>query len=265
MRHLLARICLLVALGALLHGCATVYRHDALGNMTCVNYAIPSTLAVQPPVIKGTGDEFGCPRRVVVQMETSRKDDEIRFTIDGSKPRPVSEQYTQALSVIIPREKVSLTVRAISVDTCGAVSGVAEMTYVCSGTLLTTPGISHWFDFPFPWLGKKPYDDVVYEGTELPSGCKVANDIHAVSVKLISEICSADPAPPGVYCETGPAYGEATDGNSGVSLTEYSTNSGRLQLKVHSWHVFAHKVRYQVSYSVTGNNCALPAFRYRTE
>lgn len=267
MFHSLARLCLVVILWASLHGCTTVYRHDALGNTTCVNYAIPSTVAVSPPVIKGKGDEFGCPRRMVVQMEAPGKDDEIHFTLDGSKPLPTSEPYRQALSFIIPREKVSLTVRAIAMDTCGVVSTVADATYGCSGTFLTTPGVSHWFDFPIPWPGKKPYDDVVYEGVELPAGCQVANDIHAVSVKLISEACSADSPPRGVYCETGPAYGEATDGSSGVSLTgyEYLKNSRRLQLKVHSWHLFAFKVRYQVSYSVTGNNCVLPAFTYRTE
>ena len=154
-----------------------------------------------------------------------------------------------------------LTVRAIAVDRCAGVSGVAVKTYQCPGSggsggpassvvFLSSGVVSHWFDFFFFW--KKPYTDIVYEGAVLPPGCTVED----FDVNLLERDGSARFA-------TGPRYGEATNGATGVNLVDFGTGSRRLQMTINSWHWFGSAVRYQIVFRVRGTSCTLPPFSVR--
>lgn len=244
-----------IAIAVCLSACQTIYHYDVAGNLTCTGYGIPgpSTFTVAPPVITNIGDEVGCPRRVAINVDSAGNDSTARVTTDGSIPTLAMPAYNGPFDVVLQRPRATLQVQAIAVDSCGAVSSVAKQEFSCAGERLATPRISHWYDFIV--FGKKPYDDVVFEGAQLPSGCVVV-DIH---VELLNP---SD----GLIEYAYPGSGEATDGNTGARLTAYPPLNGRrLEVRINSWHTFGHRVKYDVVYLVRGRNCVLPRFHYRTE
>lgn len=248
-------VCALV-LELFLQGCSTIYRYDVAGNLTCVDAGIlnTSTFTVPPPLIDSPDKVFGCPARVSVKVAPPTSVSSVRWEADftPSVPVPTASLADKSESFSAQLDKGrTLYVKAITVDQCGAVSKVVQRQFNCTGDTLTTPSVSHWYDFIV--FGKKSYDDVVFEGAELPQGCVVA-DIH---VELLNRDGS-------VVDYTSPIYSEITDGHTGISLTSQTLNSSRLEVTINSWHYFGSRVRYDVVYFVRGTNCALPQFSYRT-
>ena len=250
-----ATVCALVT-ALVLQGCSTIYRYDVAGNLTCVDPGIlnTSTLTVPPPYIRGSDKVFGCPARVSVKIEAPDAASSVRWEADfkPNVPVPTTSLSDKGDSFSAQLDKGrTLYVKAITVDQCGAASEVVNRRFTCTGDTLTTPRVSHWYDFIV--FGKKPYDDVIFEGAELPQGCVVA-DIHV-------ELLNPDGS---VFDYTTPTYDEVTDGHTGVRLTSQTLNSSRLEVTINSWHYFGSRVRYDVVYFVRGTNCVLPPFSYRT-
>ena len=251
---------LAIPLALNLQGCSTFYQYDSTGNTTCVSYGLAdsSTVRVAPPIITNTGATFGCPRRVVVSIADPDKANTIHYQWDDSTGSPdpfsratsASPEYTGPISIIIQRSGQQLNVRAVAVNRCNAVSTMSTARFSCDTRPLTTPQISHWFDSPLPIT--REYNDVIYENAQLPAGCSVT-DARAV---LLDSLGRAGPA-------TELGANPATDLSTGIDVTGSSGAGSGLEIRVHSWHHFGYSVRFDIEYTVSGTNCALPPFTHR--
>jgi hypothetical protein len=125
-------------------------------------------------------------------------------------------------------------------------------------TAFDTPRVAHWIEI-VPFGGR--YDDILFEGVQLPVGCFVT-DVELRVVGLANIIA---PGGDGTYLagsttSVGVNVGEA---HMGANIVSRTLGGRSLQVTVHSWHDAYVAVRYILRYSVAGNITSLPAFTIR--
>lgn len=126
-------------------------------------------------------------------------------------------------------------------------------------TPLDTPRVAHWLDIaPF---GRR-YNDIVYEGAQLPVGCFVTN----VELRVVTGFANVS--------DFNGNFGELTvsttavgvnigNDHTGAQIVSRTLGGRSLEVKVHSWHDAYTCVRFVLRYFVAGNGCSLPPFTMR--
>jgi Zn-dependent metalloprotease len=133
-------------------------------------------------------------------------------------------------------------------------------------TPMDTPRVAHWLDFvPFG----RTYEDILYEGAQLPVGCFLTN-VELRVIGMLGGFGEGVIIPPGgggdgtyLIASTTNVGVNVGDNHQGAHIVSRALGGRSLQVKVHSWHDAWVAVRYKLRYSVAGNACSLPPFTIR--
>ena len=112
-----------------------------------------------------------------------------------------------------------------------------------------TPPIRNW-----TWGVGKRYDDILYEGIDLPQDCVVSNVVLELLDSNGGVVASAA-FPQGAQ--------QIGNGNRGASISARTVGGRSLQVRVASWHNVGSDVIYRLVYWITAVNCSLPDLTVR--
>jgi hypothetical protein len=125
-------------------------------------------------------------------------------------------------------------------------------------TSFDTPRMAHSLDY-LPFGGR--YDDVLFEGVQLPFGCFVTD----VELRVLGLANIVSPGGDGTYLagSTTTVGVNVGEDHMGAHMISRTLGGRSLEVRVHSWHDAYVAVRYILRYSVAGNITSLPAFTAR--
>jgi hypothetical protein len=113
--------------------------------------------------------------------------------------------------------------------------------------------VVHWFDF----FGARCYEDTIYGCTmtgTLPTGCTITD----VQLEILDgRGQSLSPRQMRRFNE-----GPAIYGGTSAIISAAPALGRDLRVKVISCHDFGWAVRYRLIYTIRGDNCSLPPFRF---